>query len=72
MEPHLTTTFKQHIWHSTFENCGKKYEIYHILLLIFHGNKPKVKVHRGKTPKCQIKHWGFDCISFYVSTNNKL
>ena len=22
---------KQHIWHSVFENCGTKYEIYRIL-----------------------------------------
>ena len=39
--------YKQHIWHSTFDNPGKKYDIYHILLLIFHDNNPKVKVHRG-------------------------
>ena len=41
---------KQHIWHSTFENCGKKYEIYHISVFNFHGNNPKVKVHRGESP----------------------
>ena len=41
---------KQRIRHSTFKKCGKKYEICHILLFIFHGNNPKVKVHSGESP----------------------
>ena len=45
MEIHLTIT-TNNILASAFENC----EIYHILVLIFHGNNPKVKVHRGESP----------------------
>ena len=72
MELHLTTTTNNvYIWHSAFENCGEKYDIYHILVLIFHINNPKVKVHRGEALKRQIELWGFDCMSFYVSTNAK-
>ena len=43
MELHPITTTNN--MHYTFENCGKKYEIHHFVL-IFHGNNPKVKVHK--------------------------
>ena len=46
MELHLTTT--TNILH--LKTVVKKYETYHILVLIFHGNNPKVKVHRGENP----------------------
>ena len=48
MELQLTTTTKD-IFGILDLKTGKMYEIYHILVLIFHGNNPKVKVHRGES-----------------------
>ena len=50
MELHLTTTTNNIFGIQNLKTVIKKYEIYHILVLIFHGNKHKVKVHRGESP----------------------
>ena len=50
MELHLTTTINN-IFGILHLKTGKKYEIYHIFVLIFHGNQPKVKVHKGESPQ---------------------
>ena len=47
MELHLTPTTNNIYGILHLKTVVKKYQIYHNLVLIFHGNNPKVKVHRG-------------------------
>ena len=49
-ELHLTITTNNIFGILHLKTVVKKYEIYHILVFIFHGNNPKVKVHRGESP----------------------
>ena len=49
LELHLTITTATIFGILHLKTLVKKYEIYHILVLIFRGNNPKVKVHRGES-----------------------
>ena len=50
MELHLTTSTNNIFSILHLKTVVKKYEIYHILVLMFQGNNSKVKVHRGESP----------------------
>ena len=50
MELHLTITTTNIFGILHLKTVVKKYEIYPVLVLIFHGNNPKVKVHMGESP----------------------